>query len=63
MILDGIAAAEENDDFLLQVLSEKGKEEEETPIRRANDVALRKGGDSAGVFGRVDVDVRRPRTK
>lgn len=41
MILDGIAAAEEHDDFLFQVLFEEREEQEETPVGGADDVTLR----------------------
>lgn len=41
MIFHGITAREEDDDFLLQVLLEKGEKKEETAIRWAHDIALR----------------------
>lgn len=41
VVFYGITAREEDDDFLLQVLLEKGEKKEETAIRRAHDIALR----------------------
>lgn len=63
MVLDRIAAREEDDDLFLEVLAEEGEEKEEATIAIANDVALLKAGDSRGFFVGVDVDVQRTGSK
>lgn len=57
MILDTVATGKENDDFFLQVLLEECEKKQEAAIRRADNVSLRKGGNSARRFFLVDIDV------
>ena len=61
MILDGVAATEEDDNFLLELFLEEGEEEEESWFRGADDVALSKGvnGASGVVILHIDVDSAR----
>lgn len=59
VVLDRVAAREEDDDLLLDVLSQECEEQHESLIRVAHHVALFEHVDGRGFFGRVDIDVER----
>lgn len=63
VILDRVAAREEDDDLFLQVLLEESEQQHEPPIRLANHVSLFQHVDGRSLLLRVDVDVERTRSE
>ena len=59
MILDRIATRKEHHDLLLHVFLQKREQQQEPPVARTHDVALRERRDGGGRFLVVDVDVER----
>ena len=59
VVLDAVAAAEEDHDFLFQVLLQEREEQEKAAVCRADDVALLNVVGRRHVIGVVDADVQR----
>lgn len=57
VIFDRITTAEENNNFLLQILFEEGEQEKESPIRWAHNISLREGVYRTGCSMILDIDV------
>ena len=61
VVLDAVAAGEEDDDLLPEVALEEGEQKQEALVRVADDVALLEAFDGAVLLPVVDVDVQRAR--
>ena len=60
VIFDRVAAGKENDELLLEVLLQEGKQEQEALVRFAENVALLDAFHRAVLLAVVHVDVQRP---
>jgi hypothetical protein len=63
VILYGVTTREEDDNLFLHVLFQKGEEEEEAAVGRANDVTLSKSRDSTCRLSLIDIDLQRARSQ
>jgi hypothetical protein len=63
MIFYGVTTREEDDNLFLHVLFQKGEEEEEAAVGRANDVTLSKSRDSTCRLSLIDIDLQRARSQ